>query len=161
MSKYYQAFFKFKNMSFKVTFLTKWADFDPNRHMRHTAYNDYASEVRVRYFREQNFSIEDFTKHNIGPILFTEETSFRKEIHLGENITVDFRLSGLSKNNDRWKITHQVFNEAGKLSAIIKVYGAWIDLTKRKLTVPPAEAQHLFDIAEKCDDFEEITTSKK
>ena len=79
MSKYYQAFFKFKNMSFKVTFLTKWADFDPNRHMRHTAYNDYASEVRVRYFREQNFSIEDFTKHNIGPILFTEETSLEKK----------------------------------------------------------------------------------
>ena len=143
-------------MNFKVTFTTKWADFDPNRHMRHTAYNDYAAEVRVRYFRDQNFSIEEFTKHNIGPILFTEETSFRKEIHLGENITVDLKLSGLSKNEDRWKIIHQVFNEAGKLSAIIKVYGAWIDLTKRKLTIPPKEAQLLFDAAEKSENFEEI-----
>ncbi|AUC24024.1 MULTISPECIES: thioesterase family protein [Polaribacter] len=147
-------------MSFKVTFHTKWSDFDPNRHMRHTAYNDYAAEVRVRYFRDQNFSIEEFTKHNLGPILFTEETSFRKEIHLGENISVDFKLSGLSKNGERWKITHQVFNEAGELSAIIKVYGAWIDLTKRKLTMPPAEAQYLFDSAEKSDDFEEIALKK-
>jgi acyl-CoA thioester hydrolase len=147
-------------MSFKVIFASKWSDFDPNRHMRHTAYNDYAAEVRVRYFRDQNFSIENFTKHNIGPILFTEETSFRKEIHLGENITVDFKLSGLSKNNERWKITHQVFNEAGKLSAIIKVYGAWIDLTKRKLTVPPEEAQHLFDVAERSEDFEEIALTR-
>ncbi|MDN3618632.1 thioesterase family protein [Polaribacter undariae] len=147
-------------MSFKVTFHTKWSDFDPNRHMRHTAYNDYAAEVRVRYFRDQNFSIEEFTKHNLGPILFTEETSFRKEIHLGENISVDFKLSGLSKNGERWKITHQVFNEAGQLSAIIKVYGAWIDLTKRKLTMPPAEAQYLFDSAEKSDDFEEIALKK-
>ncbi|MCL7753989.1 thioesterase family protein [Polaribacter sp. Z022] len=143
-------------MSFKVTFTTKWADFDPNRHMRHTAYNDYAAELRVRYFRDQNFSINDFTKHNIGPILFTEETSFRKEIHLGENITVDFKIAGLSKNNERWKITHQIFNEAGKLSAIVKVYGAWIDLTKRKLTTPPKEAQHLFDNAEKSEDYKEI-----
>ena len=66
-------------MNFKVTFATKWADFDPNRHMRHTAYNDYAAEVRVRYFRNQKFSIKEFTKYNLGPILFTEETSFRKE----------------------------------------------------------------------------------
>ena len=114
-------------MYFKVTFITKWSDFDPNKHMRHTAYNEYAAEVRIRYFRDQNFSIEEFTKHNIGPILFTEETSFRREIHVGENISVDFKLSGVSKNNERWKITHRVFNEQGELSAIIKVYGAWID----------------------------------
>ena len=147
-------------MSFTVNFNTKWSDFDPNRHMRHTAYNDYAAEVRVRYFKEQNFSIEEFSKFNIGPILFTEETSFRKEIHLGENISVDIKLAGLSKNGERWKITHQVFNEAGKLAATIKVYGAWIDLTKRKLTVPPKEAQFLFDATIKTEDFEEISLSK-
>ncbi|MGK0414246.1 MAG: acyl-CoA thioester hydrolase [Polaribacter sp.] len=147
-------------MSYNVTFPTKWSDFDPNRHMRHTAYNEYAAEVRVRYFAEQNFSINDFTKHNLGPILFTEETSFRKEIHLGENITVNIKLSGLSANNERWKITHEVFNEAGKLSAVIKVYGAWIDLTKRKLTVPPIEAKNLFLYAEKTEDFEKIILKK-
>ena len=147
-------------MSFKVTFNTKWSDFDPNRHMRHTAYNDYAAEVRVRFFRDQNFSIEKFTAHNIGPILFTEETSFRKEIHLGETISVDFKLLGLSENNERWKIEHRIFNEAGKLSAIVKVYGAWIDLSKRKLTIPPKEAQHLFENAEKSEDFEVIPLSR-
>ena len=148
-------------MHFKVTFITKWSDFDPNKHMRHTAYNEYAAEVRIRYFRDQNFSIEEFTKHNIGPILFTEETSFRREIHVGENISVDFKLSGVSKNNERWKITHRVFNEQGELSAIIKVYGAWIDLTKRKLTTPPKEANHLFDMAERTEDFKEIFLSKE
>lgn len=143
-------------MSFKVAFNTKWSDFDPNRHMRHTAYNDYAAEVRVRYFAKYNFSIEEFTKHNLGPILFTEATSFRKEIHLGETITVNLKLQGLSENNERWKIVHEVFNEAGKLSAIIKVYGAWIDLTKRKLRVPPEETRAMFNFAEKSEDFEVI-----
>ncbi|MFY9243480.1 MAG: thioesterase family protein [Polaribacter sp.] len=148
-------------MTYKVTFATKWSDFDPNRHMRHTAYNEYAAEVRVRYFAEQNFSIDEFTKYNIGPILFTEETSFRKEIHLGENITVNIKLSGLSKNNERWKLVHEVFNEAGKLSAVIKVYGAWLDLSKRKLTSPPKEAKNLFLSADKTDDFEEIILKPK
>ena len=148
-------------MTYHITFPTKWSDFDPNRHMRHTAYNEYAAEVRVRYFAEQNFSIEEFTKHNIGPVLFTEETSFRKEVHLGENITVNMKLSGLSENNERWKLTHEVFNEAGKLSAVIKVYGAWLDLTKRKLTTPPKEAESLFLNAEKTEDFEPIAMKKK
>jgi acyl-CoA thioester hydrolase len=148
-------------MSYQVTFPTKWSDFDPNRHMRHTAYNEYAAEIRVRYFAEQNFSIVELTKHNLGLILFTEETSFRKEIHPGENITVNMKLSGLSANNERWKITHEVFNEAGNLSAVIKVYGAWIDLTKRKLTVPPNETKNLFLGAEKTEDFEEIILKTK
>lgn len=147
-------------MEFKVDFTTKWSDFDPNRHMRHTAYNDYAAEVRVRFFAGQNFTLEDFSKHNIGPILFTEETSFRKEIYIGENISANFKVSGLSKNNERWKITHEIFNQKGQLSAIVKVYGAWLDLKTRKLTVPPKEAQHLFLIADKTDDFEEIILKK-
>lgn len=147
-------------MSYQVTFPTKWSDFDPNRHMRHTAYNEYAAEVRVRYFNEQNFSIAEFTKYNIGPILFTEETSFRKEIHIGENISVNIKVTGLSANNERWKIVHEVFNEAGKLSAVIKVYGAWIDLNTRKLTTPPKEAQDLFLNVDKTDDFEVIQLKK-
>jgi acyl-CoA thioester hydrolase len=148
-------------MEYSVNFATKWSDFDPNRHMRHTAYNEYAAEVRIRYFAAQNFSIEEFTKHNIGPILFEEYVSFRKEIHLGENISVNLKISGLSKNNERWKLIHEVFNEAGQLSAIIKVYGAWLDLTKRKLTVPPKETSHLFENSEKTNDFEEIILKAK
>ena len=147
-------------MNYTVKFATKWSDFDPNRHMRHTAYNEYAAEVRIRYFADQNFSIDEFTKHNIGPILFTEETSFRKEIHLGEDITVNLKVTALSKNNERWKLEHEVFNEAGKLSAVIKVYGAWIDLEKRKLTTPPKEAKNLFEKAKSKESFEIIPLKK-
>jgi acyl-CoA thioester hydrolase len=148
-------------MSYQVTFKTKWSDFDPNRHMRHTAYNDYAAEVRIRYFAYQNFSIDEFTKHNIGPILFEEYVSFRKEIHLGESIVVNLKIAALSANNERWRMTQEVFNEAGKLSAIIKVYGAWIDLKKRKLTTPPKEAKHLFSNTERTDNFEELIIKNK
>ena len=143
-------------MSFQVTFVTKWADFDPNRHMRHTAYNDYAAEVRVRYFKDQGVSIEDFAKENLGPILFKESTSFFKEIHIGENITVNLTLKAVSKNLERWKLQHHVFNESGELSAEVNVFGAWIDLTKRKLATPSKNLQLLFSKLEKTADFEEI-----
>jgi len=148
-------------MSYTIDFKTKWSDFDPNRHMRHTAYNDYAAEARARFFISKNFSIEEFTKYNIGPILFHEETFFRKEIHMGEDISVNLKIAGLSANNERWKLTHEIFNQQGKLSAIIKVTGAWLDLTKRKLAIPPKEATMLFQEVEKTADFEEILMSQK
>lgn len=35
---------------FYKEFQVIWADMDPNRHMRHTAYNDYAAQLRVSFF---------------------------------------------------------------------------------------------------------------
>ena len=148
-------------MSFTVNFTTRWADFDPNRHMRHSAYNDYAAEVRLRYFKKFDVTMADFAKDNVGPILFEENTSFRREIHLGENITANLQLIGLSENGERWKIRHQIFNEDGKLSAEINVYGAWLDLTKRKLTSPPEKFKFLFTELEKTDDFKIIEMRSK
>lgn len=143
-------------MNFEITFNTKWSDFDPNRHMRHTAYNDYAAEVRVRFFQEHGLSINEFAKLNIGPILFKEETSFFKEIHIGENIAVGMELEGVSKGIERWRFKHQLFNEKGELSAEIKVYGAWIDLVERKLTALPSKFKTIFETLPKSINFIEI-----
>lgn len=148
-------------MSFEIEFNTKWSDFDPNRHMRHTAYNDYAAEVRIRYFAEAGFPVDEIAADGIGPILFTEFTSFRKEIHTGEKIIANAKLLGLSEDKGKWKIRHEIFNEEGKVSAIIDVYGAWIDLNKRRLTLLPEKYDRLLDGLEKTDDFEIIQRGKK
>ncbi len=148
-------------MKFEINFKTKWSDFDPNRHMRHTAYNDYAAEVRVRFFQEHGLSINEFAKLNIGPILFKEETSFFNEIHIGENILVNLELEGVSKGIERWRFCHHIFNEKGELSAEIKVYGAWIDLLKRKLTAPPAKFVSIFDTLPKTSRFKLILLKSK
>ncbi len=147
-------------MKYTIPFTTRWADFDPNLHMRHSAYNDYAAEVRLRYFKAKGITINVLAKEAIGPILFEEHTSFRKEIHLGENITGTIQLVGLSKNGERWKLRHKLYNEAGDLAAKIQVYGAWIDTVKRKLTTPPNSFQLLFTDLEKTSDFEEIELSR-
>ncbi len=128
--------------------------------MRHTAYNDYAAEVRVRFFQKQGLSINEFAKLNIGPVLFKEETSFLKEIHIGENITVKMELEGISKRIERWRFNHQIFNENGELAAEIKVYGAWIDLVKRKLTTPPQKFVTIFENLSKTRNFKKIDLKK-
>ncbi|NVJ89884.1 MAG: thioesterase family protein [Flavobacteriaceae bacterium] len=140
-------------MSYTVEFATKWSDFDMNRHMRHTAYNDYAAEVRIRYFAHVGFPINMLTKDNIGPILFEEFTSFRKEILSGENIKVDVKLLGLSKDKRKWKLRHHIYNSNSQIAAVIEVFGAWIDLEKRKLTVLPEKYVSFWQLLEKTEDF--------
>ena len=147
-------------MSFSVKFPTRWSDFDANVHMRHTAYNDYAAELRLRFFKAHNITMQDFAKEKIGPILFEENTKFLKEVHLGEDITVNLKVIGLSENGERWKIKHEVYNEAGKLSAIITVYGAWIDMVKRKLAVPSSKFIDMLNAIEKDEEFEVIQLRK-
>lgn len=143
-------------MNYEQTFTTKWADYDPNRHMRHSAYNDYAAEVRVRFFADHNFSIDEFAKLQIGPILFKEETSFFKEINISENIRVTMTLEAASKNLERWRFTHNIYNSKGVLAAEVKVYGAWINLLERKLCAPPEVFLNIFKDLTKATGFQEI-----
>ncbi len=148
-------------MNFTVEFKTRWSDFDANVHMRHTAYNDYAAESRMRLFNKYGITIHDLAKEKVGPVLFEEYTSFRKEIHMGEDITVSLRLLGLSENGERWKIEHKIFNSKGQLSAVINVYGAWLDLVKRKLTFPPKKIKDIFDDLDKTETFEKIPLKRE
>lgn len=148
-------------MSFKSNFTTIWANFDPNRHMRHTAYNDYAAECRVRFFNENGFNVERFGKENFGPIIFREETNFFREVKMGEDITVELFLDGLSENGERFKLSHKVYKPDGVLAAEIKILGAWIDLTARKLITPPSDMLDIVSRIEKSDEYEEILLKKK
>ena len=143
-------------MTYEQTFTTKWADFDPNRHMRHSAYADFAAEIRVRFFADQGFSMNEFAKYRIGPILFKEETNYFKEIGIGEDIKVNMTLEAASKQYERWRFTHQIFNKNGELAAEVKVYGAWIDLLKIKLTTPPEVFIKIFNELSKSATFFEI-----
>lgn len=143
-------------MIYSISFKTKWADFDANKHMRHTAYNDYAAECRISFFREHGLSAKFFESENFGPILFEESTSFRREIKMGESLKIDMVLKASSKHAERFKILHHVYKEDGTLAAKINVFIAWIDLVKRKLITPPISAIKMLDAVDRTDDFEEI-----
>jgi acyl-CoA thioester hydrolase len=148
-------------MSFKVSFSTRWADFDPNNHMRHTAYNDYAAESRVRLFNKYGLSLTEFNKLNIGPVLFREETNFLKEIALGDDISVEVFLKGSSERGKRFKFKHKIYRGDGKLAAEIEIFAAWMDLKNRKLTDPPKIIMDVFAQLDKTDDYENIPLKAK
>ncbi len=139
---------------FSKTFRTIWANFDANRHMRHTAYNDYAAEVRIMFLQEHGFDIDYLKKIKLGPILFREETKFLREIKMGADITVDIELSKLSPDGKKYSFIHHIYNNINKeLSATIVIDGAWLDLEKRKLTSPPQKLIDIMNDLEKSNDF--------
>jgi acyl-CoA thioester hydrolase len=116
---------------------------DPNGHMRHSAYADFAADQRVVFLAGHGYDVRRFAELRIGPILFREETVYRKEIHIGEEIRVDGRLAQLNDDGSRWTIVHSIYKADGRLAATVTVDGAWIDLDRRKLAVPPAELTQL------------------
>jgi acyl-CoA thioester hydrolase len=126
-------------MDSSLTYHVRWAEMDPNGHMRHSAYADFAADQRVAFLGQKGFDLRKFAELRLGPILFREETKFLKEVHLGEAIRVDGRVASLSEDGSRWTIVHTLYKADGRVAATVTVDGAWLDLDKRKLRLPPPE----------------------
>ncbi len=139
---------------YSQTFQVIWANIDANRHLKHSAYNDYAAQVRLNYFNDHGFSVEEFASLQIGPILFREETIFFKEVGMNETITIDIFLAAARPDGSRWRIFHNFFKKNGDKAATIEVDGAWMDLATRKLTRPPETVLKMVERMPKIPNFE-------
>ena len=127
-----------------ITYRTRWADMDPNGHMRHSAYADYAADQRLAVLARWGYGVARFAQLRLGPVLFREETRFLKEVGIGEAIRVDGRLVSMAADGARWTVLHTLYKADGRVAATVTVDGAWLDLDRRKLTVPPADLAAAF-----------------
>ncbi len=142
--------------SYSMSFRVRWADLDPNRHLRHTAYNDYATHVRFSYLAEQGFGPDQFRETGLGPVILREETRFLAEVGAQEKITVDFLVTAASPSCDSFSLFHHVRKESGKLAATVLVDGGWLDLNQRKLIAPPPDLAAPILSLPKSEDFRQL-----
>lgn len=138
---------------YSKTYEVIWADMDPNRHMRHSVYNDYAAQTRVAMFADFGLPITKIAEDGLGPILFREETRFFKEIHLSEIITVKCAVKGMKKDGSRWSFLHEILKENQVKAAEIIVDGAWLDLNLRKVGIPTEEMMKVIKAFPRTADF--------
>ncbi|TRX57703.1 acyl-CoA thioesterase [Fulvivirga sp. M361] len=131
---------------FRTSFEVRWSDVDPNMHLRHTVYLDYADQTRIRFFEQQGLSFNRLLELNVGPIIFGTQSNFLKEVLLSEEVTYDCRLLELSSDGRKWVIKHNVYKSDGQLAAELTYKGAWFDLKARKLTVPPEEVRNVMNL---------------
>lgn len=121
------------------TFDVRWADVDPNRHLRHSAYADYCTHVRLTYLADRGWPMERFAKEAIGPVILREETRYKREVELGDRITVDFRVGHMSKCGRKWTVIQHITRGDGEVAAVCTLEGIWIHLEARRPLRPPAD----------------------
>jgi len=145
------------SQSYAKSFEVRWADLDPNAHMRHSAYADYGAQARIGFLSEHGFTLGHFQKLRLGPVLFREELKYLREIRPNEKISVSCEAVGVSPNRKHWKIRHRIFRQDGELACVIDCQGAWFDLVNRKVVSAPAELVAVMEQMPKTDDYSEFS----
>lgn len=146
--------------NYTKTFDIRWADLDPNGHMRHSAYADYGAQARVGFLADHGFTLEHFRRLHLGPVLFREDIRYLREIHANERITVTCEAVGQSPNRKHWRIRHRIHRADGELACIIDCQGAWFDLATRKVVPAPAELDAALQQMPRSEDYAEFTPQK-
>jgi acyl-CoA thioester hydrolase len=132
----------------------RWADLDPNFHLRHSVYYDYAANCRLYFLEEHGLTNLLMQQLHVGPILFREEAVFRKEVRFGDKLIINLQLLKARKDFSRWTIRHELIKNENILSTVITVDGAWINTLQRKLATPPTEVITVFEEMPKSPEFE-------
>ena len=122
------------------SFAVRWADLDPNGHLRHSVYADLCAQTRLDFLAGFGFGLRDFQRLGLGPILFREDLRYQREVLASDRLTVAAEVSGLTADGARWHLQHTIRRDRdGEIVATVHVEGAWFDLRARRVTAPPPE----------------------
>lgn len=131
----------------------RWADLDPNFHVLHSKYYDFGAYCRMLFLVQNGLTAERMSEMKMGPILFREEATFRRELNFGDTVHINLELTAASENYSRWSMRHHLIKNENKTAAIIQVDGAWMDTEIRKLAVPPSLIAETFTHIPRSEDF--------
>jgi acyl-CoA thioester hydrolase len=145
--------------AFTRTFLVRWGDMDFNAHMRNTAYLDMSADTRMLFFQEHGFTMREFERLRIGPVVRRDEVEYFRELRLLETVTVSFSLAGLSGDASRMRLRNEFTRQDGQLAAKVTTTGGWLDLAERRLISPPAALAEALRSLPRAEDFQELSSS--
>lgn len=142
---------------FTIPIGVRWADLDPNGHVRHSVYYDWGAMARLAFLEQQGVGVGWMSRNGIGPVLFREEAKFLREIRFGDELQIDVQLAAASADGRKWRMRHRVLRGA-ELTATLELDGAWLDLRARKIVVPPPEMVRAFEPLGRTEDFGVLPT---
>lgn len=136
-------------MIFEKTLFARWGDMDFNGHMRNTAFLDASADVRMFFFEANGFSMREFEKRRIGPVILRDELEYFRELRLLEPVRVTLAAREI-QDDGRFVLVNEFFREDGQRAARVTSHGGWLDLDRRKMTPPPAELQQILEQLLEC-----------
>lgn len=132
----------------------RWADLDPNFHLRHSVYYDLGAAQRVELLESNGLTLQFMKENHVGPIIFREECIFRREIKSGDEVTISALVAKMKPDASRWTIRHLFSGVDKKILATLTVEGSWMDTKLRKLASPiPDLITSVFGKFPKTEDF--------
>jgi acyl-CoA thioester hydrolase len=146
---------------FEKMLFAGWGDMDFNSHMGNTAFLNKSADLRMLYFAENGFPVEEFIRRKLGPVVMKDEIEYFKEIRLLEPIRVTLATAGLSEDGSRFLVRNEFWKNDGKLAARVTSAGGWLDLSARKLVVPPDALLAALRSLSQTDDFQVLPSSIK
>ena len=138
-----------------------WGDMDFNSHMRNTAFLDKAGDVRMLFFAEHGFPMQEFLRRKIGPVIRKDELEYFKEVHLLEELRISLALAGLAEDGSRFLFRNEFRRADGKMAATVTSAGGWLDQTLRKLVAPPEALLAALRLLPQTDDFRALPSHIK
>lgn len=84
---------------FERRVIAGWGDMDFNSHMRNTAYLDKSADVRMTYFSENGFSMQEFMRLRLGPVIMRDELDYPREVSWLEEVAGD---TAIGSAGSRW-----------------------------------------------------------
>jgi acyl-CoA thioester hydrolase len=113
-----------------------WADMDPNQHMRHTSYSQYAAHTRISFFNDMGFSLTKLAEMGLAAVLLREQTTYIREVQMHEKISINIELLKSTEDYSKYTIVQNISKENKKLAAKVIIDGTWIDMKKRNVVSP-------------------------
>ena len=146
---------------FEKRLVASWGDIDFNSHMRNTAFLDKSADVRMMFFSENGFSMDEFIRRKIGPVIRKDELEYFKEIRLLEELRVTLAIAGLAEDGSRFLMRNEFWRADETLAARVTSTGGWLDLALRKLVVPPQGLLAALRSLPHTRDFQMLSSSTK
>jgi acyl-CoA thioester hydrolase len=146
---------------FERKMIAGWSDMDFNAHMRNTAFLDKSADVRMMFFADSGFSMAEFARLHVGPVVMKDEIEYHREVALLQEITVTLAMAGLSDDGSRFLMRNEISRGDARLCARVTSVGGWLDLAARRLVAPPPALLAALQSLPRTDDFAALPSSLK
>ena len=124
--------------------------------MTSTRFQDYAVQSRFAYLDTAGFSLSGFQSNTVGPAIFEDRVTYKKELRFLERFNVELRLGGQSEDGKHFIMANRITKPDGEVCCEVRSRAAWFDLRARKLTAPPEALKFAMDALARTDDFETL-----
>src|SRR5262249_16300667 len=83
-------------------------------------------DVRMMFFAENAFPMDEFVRLQLGPVVMKDEIEYAREINLLDEVRVTLVIAGLAEDGSRWLMRNEFYRPDSKLAATVTSSGGWL-----------------------------------